>query len=332
MKRFTSKLGPTLGTVCFLAALALQGAPPALAQADVCPENTVRLIVPFPPGGPVDTAARLLSVHLQERLGRSVIVESKPGASGSIGTHHVTRQPPDGCTVLLAYDTHAVNPSLFRNLQFDTIKDLKSVMLVGTIANVIATHPSRPWTTFKELISDAAGKPEKITYSTGGTGTLAQLAMKLLEQQNGVQFHHVPYRGGAPAAQALLGGHVDLMVGSVLSLAPHVREKAVRALAQTGEKRSSLLPDIPTVQEITGQKIIAVSWIGVFLPAATPDPVVDRLHRELSAVLRIRDVVDRMVAIGVDVTASSPAELDAFVRKEVERWRDVIERNNIKPD
>ncbi len=193
---------------------------PAPAAEPFCPESAVKIVVPFPPGGPTDITARLLGERLRQRFGQNVIVEARPGGAGSIGTAYVAQQPGNGCTILLAYDTHAVNPAIY-SLPFDTIAAFKPVTLIGTIPNTLAVHVSQPWKTFDELIADA--KKTELVYATGSNAGVAHFAMKLIEQMYGVQLRHVPYKGGAPAAQDLFGGHVPMMMGSVMALSPGFR-------------------------------------------------------------------------------------------------------------
>src|SRR5882762_3925415 len=205
----------------WIALVLLASGTAARAVEPFCPESAVKIVVPFPPGGPTDISARLLGERLRERLGQNVIVEARAGGSGSIGTGYVAQQPGNGCTILLSYDTHAVNPALYP-LPFDTVAAFKPVMLIGTIPNALAVHASQPWKTFDELI--AAAKKTELVYATGASAGVAHFAMKLIEQIYGVELRHVPYKGGAPATQDLVGGHVPMMMGSVFVLAPAVSD------------------------------------------------------------------------------------------------------------
>jgi tripartite-type tricarboxylate transporter receptor subunit TctC len=308
-------------------ALAFQQAAAAQTKP-FCSESVIRIVVPFAPGGPVDSVARLISEPLRVALSQTVIVESRPGASGSVGAAYVAQQPANGCTILLSYDTQGVNPALYPNLPFDTLKDFKSVMLLGTVSNVVVVHPSQPWTSFEQLVADA--KKTEFAYATGGSGTLAHLTMKILEQDFGFQMRHVPYRGGAPAAQAVIGGHVPVMIGSVLSVAPAVQDKRIRALFQTGLKRDALLPDVPTLSELGRPGFNVVSWLGMFMPKGTPDALITRLNEALVKIMRDATIQSRFNALGVQVVGSSPQEMQTFLEKEVRRWTDVVKRYNIK--
>jgi tripartite-type tricarboxylate transporter receptor subunit TctC len=310
--------------------LALATAPLAARAAEpFCPEANIKIVAPFPPGGPTDITARLLGEKLRAQLGQTVIVESRPGASGAIGTGYVAQQAGNGCTILLSYDTHAVNPALYP-LPFDTVTAFRPVMLIGTIPNAVAVHPSHPWKTFDELM--AAAKKEHLVYATGASAGVAHFTMKLIEQMYGVEMQQVPYKGGAPAVQDLLGGHVPIMIGSVFALAPGVHDGRARALVQTGAKRHPLMSDVPTVAELGHPGFDTASWMGIFLPAGASDALVARLHDALAVALEDRIVRERLTALGVDLVGSTPEELGAFVKSEIARWTEVVRRYDIKGD
>ncbi len=316
------------GTLAAAMLIALVGA--SSAQT-VCPESVIRIVVPFPPGGPTDVSARVLAEKLKDRLGQNVIVESRAGAAGATGTGYVAQQPGNGCTMLLAYDTHAVNPSLLK-LTFDTATAFKPVMLIGTIPNMIAAHPSQPWTSFAEMVAAAKKESESLAYATGGSGTVAHMSMKLIEQAYGVKLRQVPYKGGAPAAADLIAGHVPMMIGSVTALGAFVRDGKARALVQLGAARHPLLPDTPTLAELGQKGFTSEAWIGIFVPAATPDSAVARFNTELKTVLQDPWVRERMAAIGVQLTGSSPEQLGSFVKSEMARWGEVVRAHGIKPE
>ena len=316
------------GTLAAAVLIAFAGAAPGQT---VCPDSVIRIVVPFPPGGPTDVSARVLAEKLKDRLGQNVIVESRAGAAGATGTGYVAQQPGNGCIMLLAYDTHAVNPSLLK-LSFDTATAFKPVMLIGTIPNMIAAHPSQPWKSFAEMVAAAKKESESLAYATGGSGTVAHMSMKLIEQAYGIKLRQVPYKGGAPAAADLIAGHVPMMVGSVTALGAFVRDGKARALVQLGAARHPLLPDTPTLAELSGKDFSSVAWIGIFVPASTPDGVVTRFNTELKAVLQDPWVRERMAAIGAQLTGSSPEELGAFVKSEMTRWGEVVRAHEIKPE
>ena len=321
----------SVGRVGTLAATMLIALGGASSAQTVCPESVIRIVVPFPPGGPTDVSARVLAEKLKDRLGQNVIVESRAGAAGATGTGYVAQQPGNGCIMLLAYDTHAVNPSLLK-LTFDTATAFKPVMLIGTIPNMIAVHPSQPWKSFAEMVAAAKKDNESIAYATGGSGTVAHMSMKLIEQAYGVKLRQVPYKGGAPAAADLIAGHVPMMIGSVTALGAFVRDGKARALVQFGAARHPLLPDTPTLAELGQKGFTSEAWIGIFVPASTPDGAVTRFNTELKAVLQDPWVRERMAAIGVQLTVSSPEQLGSFVKSEMARWGEVVRTHDIKPE
>ena len=218
------------------------------AFAQTAAGNITRIIVPFPPGGTVDPLARMVQPGLQQRLGTTIIIENKPGASGSLGAAQVAKSPPDGSSWLFVFDTHAVNPFL-QSLPFDTEKDLEPALLIGTAPNVLATHPGRPFKTFADVIAAAKAKPDSITYGSIGNGSLGHLTMVLLGQRAGVKMVHVPYRGGGPLMNDALAGHVDLAIGSAALVTPQVKGDKLRGPAQTSAARVPGLPSVPTVIE-----------------------------------------------------------------------------------
>jgi tripartite-type tricarboxylate transporter receptor subunit TctC len=308
-------------------ALLLFGNLSARAAEPFCPENSVKIIAPFPPGGPTDITARLLAEKLRVSFGQTVVTESRPGASGSIGTNFVAQQPGNGCTILLSYDTHAVNPALLP-LPFDTVTAFKPVMLIGTLPNAVAVHASQPWKTFAELVASA--KKGDLVYASGAPAGVAYFSMKLIEQIYGIEMRHVPYKGASPAVQDLLGGHVPIMIGSVFALSPGARDGRVRALVQTGARRHPLMADVPTVAELGNPGFNTASWMGIFLPAAASDAMVVRLHDAIAVALQDRVVRDRLTALGVELVGSSPDELGAFVKSEIARWTEVVKRYDIR--
>src|SRR5919106_2967445 len=251
------------------------------------PAKPVKFIVPYPPGGTVDPLARLLGGKLQESLGQPMVVENGPGAGGLVGTGAAAKAAPDGYTFLFVFDNHAVNPALVANVPFDTLKDFAPVMLIGTAPYAIAAHPSRPYRSFAEVVQAARAKPDAISIGSIGNGTLAHLTIALAQQQGGFRINHIPYKGGGPMTQDLLGGQVDLGIGSAALLTPHVRSGKVRALATTGEKRAHTLPDVPTLVEQGIPGVTVSGWRGVLAPAGTPTPIVDRLHSELQKALSL---------------------------------------------
>ena len=300
------------------------------AQAQTWPSQTLRIVAPFPPGGTVDQFARLLQPHLQLALGQSIIIENRAGASGSIGSAVVAKAPPDGNTWLFVFDTHGVNPSLIPNLPFDTLKDLAPVMLIGKGAMVVTAHATTPYKTYAELLQAARAKPASVSYGTIGSGSLAHLAMTQLGNQLKVEWTHVPYKGGGPLATDGVAGHVPITMATYALWAPHLASGRLRALAVTSPKRMAQLPDVPTIAESGVPGFDAEAWWGVLAPAGTPAAIVSRMNAELAKALRIPAVQERMVQMGVVVSASTADELGRFVAGEVNRWAAVVRDNKIK--
>ncbi len=321
----------THAAVASILALGLLASPPVAAQA--WPTKPVRFIVPFPPGGSVDPLARMVGVKLGESLGQQFIVENKPGAAGSIGAAFAAKAPPDGYTFLFVFDTHAVNPSLIPNLPYDTLKDLAPVMLVGTAPMAIATNASKPYKNFGDVVAAAKAKPDTVTYGSIGNGSLGHLTMILVQQAAGIKLVHVPYKGGGPMTQDALGGQIDLAIGSVAVMTPHVKGGKLRGVAVTGDKRSHALPDVPTLAEQGFKGFSALAWWGIFAPAGTPAPIMDKFHGELVKAFNQPDVRKTLTEqLGMDLVVSSPQSQQKWLIDEMQRWGKVVRDNNIKPD
>jgi tripartite-type tricarboxylate transporter receptor subunit TctC len=307
---------------------------PFAAQAQqVWPSGTIRIVVPFPAGGSVDTISRLVQTGLQQRLGANVIVENRPGASGSTGAGAVAKSPPDGLSWLMVFDTHAVNPFLLPSLPFDTEKDLDPVLLIGTAPNVITAHPSRPYRSLADVIAAAKQKPETITYGTIGTGSLGHLSMTLLGKRAGVKLVHVPYRGGGPLLNDTIAGHVDLTCASTGLLGPHLSGEKIRPLCHTGKARLENFPNIPTVIEEGFPGFESYAWWGLFAPAGTPKAIVDRFSAEFTASLREERVEKQVTDVQlITLSLGGPEVLRKFLTEQMRLWADVIRENNIKGD
>ncbi len=308
-------------------------AAPFAARAQSWPSGTIRLIVPFPPGGSVDAVARLAQVGLQQRLGVNVVVDNRPGASGSSGAAAVAKSPPDGNTWLVVFDHHAVIPALLPNLTFDTEKDFDPVLLIATAPYVVAAHPSRPFKTLRELIAAAKAQPDKITYASIGTGTIGNLAMVVLGKQAGIQLVHVPYRGGAPAMNDAVAGHVDLINGSGALLTPQIRAGTIRPVFQMGKTRLTALPDVQTVGEAGYPGAEANAWWGVFAPAGTPKPIIARFGTAMADSLREERAAKQLTeSQQMNLVFAGPEELRRFASEQARIWGAVIRENNIKGD
>jgi tripartite-type tricarboxylate transporter receptor subunit TctC len=313
------------------ALLSLLAALPAAAQD--WPSKPVSFVVPFPPGGSVDPLARLVSAKLNAALKQQFVVENKPGASGSIGTAFVAKAKPDGYTFVFVFDTHAVNPSLIPGMQFDTAKDLAPVMLVGTAPMAIATAVSKPYQNWGDVIKAAKAKPDSVSFGTIGNGSLGHLTMILVQQATGLKLIHVPYKGGGPMTTDAIGGQIELGVASVAAISPHIKSGKLRALAVTGEKRSHAMPDVPSLSELGLPGFNALAWWGIFAPAGTPKPIIDKFHAELVKALGQADLRKTLTeTLGMDLVVSTPEAQQKFLVGEMARWGKVVKDNGIKPD
>ncbi len=302
---------------------------PAFAQTP-WPAPQVTLVVPFPPGGSTDALGRLIQPGLQQRLGANIIVENKPGASGAIGAAQVAKAKPDGSQFLITFDSHAVNPAL-QPLQFDTEKDLEPVMLVGTAPYVIATHPSRPYKSFADIVAAAKANPGKVTYASVGSGTLSHLAMILLAKKAGIELAHVPYRGGGPAVNDAVAGHVDLICGSVALLTPQIAGGALKPVMQTGKTRVAALKDTATAIESGFADFECLAWWGVFAPKGTPGDIVTRVHADIAAALKEEKASKVLTeAQQMTVRLDGPDIMRSFLAREIKLWGDVVRENGIK--
>ena len=311
-----------------IAALCL-AAPGAHAQGN-WPAKPVKIISVFPPGGSVDQVARIFAAQLTTQTGQQFIVDNKGGASGSIGTQAVATAPPDGYTFGVVFDTHGVNPSLIPNIPFDTVKDLASVMLVGTSPMAIVTHVSQPYKDFREVLAAAKAKPGSIAFGSIGTGSLGHLAMLQIGNLQKVEFTHIPYRGGGPLMTDAIGGQVPLAIGTVFLVNPHVKGGKLRALAVTSSKPSPQLPGVATVADQGVPGFSALAWWGVIAPAGTPSAIVKRMYEELSKALKDPAVAAKLTDQGMDIVDGPPEALDKFVRAEIARWAQVVKDNKIK--
>lgn len=302
----------------------------AQAQAQQWPTKTVRVISVFPPGGSVDQVSRILAQQLSVQTGQQFIVENRGGAAGSIGTAAVAKSDPDGYTFGVVFDTHGVNPSLIPNMSFDTLRDLQPLVLVGTGAMAITTHTSQPYNNFKDLLAAAKAKPGFITYGSIGTGSLGHLAMAQIGNDLGLQWTHIPYRGGGPLMADAVAGHVPVAIGSVFLVNPHVKAGRIKALGVTSIKAD---PQLPGVEPIANQGVKgfdAYAWWGIFGPAKIPQPIVNRMVEEITKAIKTPAVAEKLTAQGIDIIAGGPDALDKFQRREIERWAKVVKANNIK--
>ena len=313
-----------------LAALAVATASLA-AHGQTWPTQTVKLVVPFPPGGTTDQIARHVQQPLSQILGQPVVVENKGGGSGSIGAALVAKAAPDGNTWLVSFDTHGVNPSLIPNFPFDTLKDLVQVMLVGTSPMLITAHPSTPYKSFGEVLAAAKKDPNAINFGTIGSGSLGHLAMQLIQAETASRMTHIPYKGGGPLTQDAIAGHVPIAIGSAALLSPSVKAGRLRAIGVTSPKRFGPMADVATIAEQGVPNFDSEAWWGLHAPAGTPPAIIAKMHKAFGDALRNPAVESKLTDQGVVIKATSPQEFAGFLENEVTRWAKVVKENNIKP-
>ena len=301
------------------------------AHAQEFPRGVVRLIVPFPPGGPTDIVGRVMAQKLGEVWNSSVIVENKPGAGTSIGTDTVAKSAPDGQTIGMVITAYMINPSLQAKLPFDTLKDLANVTQLVTQHVVLVANPAVPFNTVAELVAYAKKNPGKLTYASPGTGTSAHLAGELLKNEAGIDMVHAPYKGSGPAQTDLVAGRVDLMMDVYHSAKPQVDAGKLKVIALAAPRRPAGLAQYPVIAE-TVPAVSVTSLFGLIVPAATPRAIVNRIYADSGKVLAMPDVRERLAGLGLEVVGSTPEQFDAFVRSEIAKWAKVIKDNNIKAD
>ena len=302
------------------------------AGAQQYPAKPVRMVVPFPPGGPTDVVARLIAPKMAEALGQQVVVDNRGGAGGAIGTEQVAKSAPDGYTIVMGtIGGLAVAKSLNPKLGYDTLRDLAPITQSVTVTSVLVTHPSVPAKNVRELLAIAKQGGKRLNYASSGNGTITHLAGELLKLMAKVDITHVAYKGGAPALVALVSGEVDMSYENSLIITPQIKAGRVKGLAVTGAKRSALLPDLPTIGE-TLKGYSASGWYGLLAPAATPKPVIARLHTEAVKALRAPDVVEKLSGQGAEPVASTPEEFAAFIRSETDKWANLVKAAKMRTD
>ena len=305
------------------------------ASAQAWPtKQPIKFVAVFPPGGSVDQVARILAVPLGQQLGQSIIVENKGGASGSIGTAAVAAAAPDGYTFGVVFDTHGVNPTLIPGMAFDTRKDLAAVTLIGTSAMVLATFAGSEYKTFGDVVAAAKAK-KNVSYGSIGSGSLGHLAMALLSKSGGIDWQHVPYKGGGPLMTDAVAGHVPLSIGSVFVTKPHIDSGRLRPLAVTTSKRAAELPNVPTVAEsgLTGfGGFDAPAWWAIIAPAKTPPEVIKRMSEEINKALKNPEIAKKLSAQGIEIVGGTPEAATVFIDQQIDVWAKVVKDNGIKAD
>jgi tripartite-type tricarboxylate transporter receptor subunit TctC len=307
--------------------------PLAAVATDSFPSRQIRLVVPYPPGGPLDTVARLLGQRIGASIRHPVVVDNVPGAGGNIGAASVARAAPDGYTVLMgAVATHAINPTLYPSMPYDAERDFLAVTQLASTPNVLVVNPAVKAESLAEFIRLAKSQPGKLNYGSGSTGSAGHLAGELFKSMAGVDMAHIPYKGAAAAMQDLIGGRLDLMFDNLASSLPQVRAGRVRALAVTTAKRSLLVPELPTIAESGLPGFDISTWFGIFVPAGTSRPVVERLHAEFSRALAAPDVRERMLLLGAEPVGNTPEEFAAYVKSEAAKYAKLVRASGAKVD
>ena len=296
------------------------------------PSKPVRVIVPFGACGPADIYARYLAQRLQEPMAQSFVVDDRPGAGSIIGTDVVAKSPPDGYTLLLMSNTHTVNESLVPKKPFALMKDFVPIAPINYSDLVLVVHPSVPAKTIKELIALAKAKPNGLNYASSGTGTPYHMAGELFKSMAGVQIVHIPHKGSGEARTSVMSGQVEIMLDAITTMAPMARAGRVRALGTTGAKRSTVLPDVPTISEAGVKDYEATIWLGIMAPAGTPKPIVDRLNAEIGKIVARPDVKKAWNEQGAEPMAMTPAEFEKFLNADIAKWAHVVKVAGVKPD
>ena len=305
----------------------------SLAIAQSFPDHAITLIVPNPPGGLVDTSARLLSEPLSRVLNETVIVENKPGASGNTAYQLVAKAKPDGYTLLISYSGyHVGNPALMDKLPWDPLKDFAPIALLTVSTNVIAVHPSIPVNNLKELVAYAKANPGKLNYASQGNGSVSHIGTEIFKQTTGIEMVHVPYKGSGPAIQDVLAGQVQVFITTPPSVMQHVQSGKLKGLAVTGKTRHPSMPNVPTTAEAGLPSFQLESWVALYAPANTPAPVIAKLSEAVKKGLEQAEVKQRADTAGVEVRYQNPQQMDALLKKELPYWNKVIKAANIKLD
>ncbi len=303
-----------------------------VAQAQGYPAKTIRWIVPWPPGGGADVLSRMLSPHLSEALKQQIVIDNRGGAAGNIGAEIAAKSPPDGYTIVFAYSgTHSINPSIYRKMPFKE-SDFAPIIQLASVPQVLVVHPSLPVKTVKELVALAKKRPGELTYGSSGSGAFNHLTGALFGQLTGTKLVHVPYKGGGPAAVALLSGEITMILGEPASIVGFVKAGRVRGIAVTGAKRAPALPELPTIAEAGVAGYQATSWNGMLAPAGTPADIIKRLNAEFNRIIGTPDMNKRMLDNGYEPVGGPPERFGELIRAEIAKWAPVVVAAGVKVD
>src|SRR5881396_832802 len=304
---------------------------PLAAAAQSFPTRAVRLMVPFPPGGATDIIGRMVAAKMQDVWGQPVVIENRPGAGTVVGTDYVAKSAPDGTTLGMVVTAYVINPSLRSDLPYNTLKDLSGVTQVSVQHLVMAAHPSLPANTIPELIALAKKEPGKLAYATPGSGTAMHLSVEMLKTSAGIDLVHVPYKGGAPAQQDVVAGHVPILMDVLYAVQPLIKSGRIKVLALLSPQRAPESPDCPVVSEsVPG--VSALSLVGIVAPSATPRDLVNRIGADIARAVKASDLTERMRQQGMEPIGSTPEQFDALIRSEIEKWAKVVKTSGAKVD
>ena len=302
-------------------------------QAQPYPVKPIRCVVPYPPGGPTDIIGRAIAQKLAEALGQPVIIDNRGGAAGTIGSEQVARAPADGYTLLWGTPgTHGIAPSIYPKLGYDPVKDFTHITLIALGTNLLVVHPSVPARSVAELVAVAKSRPGKLNFGSAGAGATSHMAAEMLKVMSGIDMLHVPFKGAAPAIVALMSGEVDLAILDTPPLLPHVRSGKLRALAVASQRRSRVLPQLPTMEESGLPGYNASSWHGLFAPAGTPRDIVSKLHTTITQIVKLPDITERLSAQGVEPVANTPDQFAEFIKSEIARWARIAKISRAKAE
>jgi tripartite-type tricarboxylate transporter receptor subunit TctC len=325
MRNADRNFGFALATVALVGSVHVHAA----EGAGVYPSKPIRLIVPFSPGGSADNLARTMQTPLGAALGQPIVIDNRGGASSVIGTELAARATPDGYTLLLITTTFTVNPSLIKKLPYDTVADFTPMSLAVSQANILAVHPAVPAKSVKELVAYAKSKAGHVTYASGGSGSSPHLSGELFRLVAGIEATHVPFKGSGPGVTALLGGQVTMMFAGPLTFEQHIKAGKIRALAVADSKRSSVLPDLPTMAEAGYAGVETGTWYGFLGPAGTPPSIVRTVHEAIVKAMAQPSLKSRLLAQGVDIVGAGPSEFAKIIREEVDKWNKLVKRAGI---
>jgi len=308
----------------------LAAAAPAVAQE--FPTRTIRMVLPFPEGGGSDLVARIIAQKYSQQLGQQVVVDNRAGASGNIAADIVAKAPGDGYTIFFANSSISISPAIYKKLSFDPVRDFAAISMASSYPFALVAHPALPVKSAKDLVALAKTKPNSLDYSSAGTGTMSHMAMEMLRVKTGTRITHLPYKGAAPATVALLTGESQVAFVVMPVAAPHIRSSRLRGLGVADKVRSSVVPEVPTMEEAGVKDLIALQWNGLLVPAKTPQAVRDKLYKEWVAAVKSPEVVQRIRAEGAEPSGNTPAEFAAFLKAETEKWADVAKQSGTTVD